>query len=47
MPRLDGDCTVFTAIFEGLDVLLKISKLKTDAKDAPINDVIFKIEKLQ
>ena len=46
MPRLDGDYTVFGEVFEGLDVLLKISKLKTDAKDAPINDVIFEIEKL-
>lgn len=46
LPRLDGDYTVFGEVFEGLDVLLKISKLKTDAKDAPINDVIFEIEKL-
>lgn len=43
LPRLDGDYTVFGEVYEGLDVLLKISKLKTTEKDAPLQPVSFEI----
>jgi len=43
LPRLDGDYTVFGEVYEGLDVLLKISKLKTNEKDAPLQPVSFEI----
>ncbi len=43
LPRLDGDYTVFGEVYEGLDVLLKISKLKTNEKDAPLKPVSFEI----
>lgn len=43
LPRLDGDYTVFGEVYEGLDVLLKISKLKTNEKDAPLQPVSFEV----
>ena len=43
LPRLDGDYTVFGEVYEGLDVLLKISKFKTNEKDAPLQPVSFEI----
>lgn len=43
LPRLDGDYTVFGEVYEGLDVLLKISKLKTNEKDAPLQPESFEI----
>ena len=43
LPRLDGDYTVFGEVYEGLDVLLKISKLKTTEKDSPLQPVSFEI----
>lgn len=43
LPRLDGDYTVFGEVYEGLDVLLEISKLKTNEKDAPLQPVSFEI----
>lgn len=43
LPRLDGDYTVFGEVYEGLDVLLKISKLKTNEKDAPLQPISFEI----
>ncbi len=46
LPRLDNDYTVFGEVYEGLDVLLKISKLKTDDKNAPIDPVVFEIIKI-
>lgn len=46
LPKLDGDYTIFGEIIEGLNVLLNISKLKTNDKDAPLNDIVFEIEKL-
>ncbi len=47
LPRLDGDYTVFGEVYEGLDVLLKISKLKTNEKDAPLQPVSFEIIKIK
>jgi len=46
LPRLDGDYTVFGEVYEGFEVLLRISHLKTNAKDAPLEDVIFDIEEI-
>ncbi len=43
LPRLDGDYTVFGEVYEGLDVLLEISKLKTNEKNAPLQPVSFEI----
>ncbi|MHC5202104.1 peptidylprolyl isomerase [Myroides sp. LJL119] len=45
-PRLDGDYTVFGEVYEGLDVLQKISKVKTDSKDYPIEKVTFEIQEI-
>lgn len=45
-PRLDGDYTIFGEVYEGMDVLLEISKLKTDSLDYPMFPVEFKIIKL-
>lgn len=42
-PRLDGDYTVFGEVYEGLDVLLEISKAKTDPKDFPVVPIGFKL----
>ena len=43
LPRLDGDYTVFGEVYEGFDVLLKISKLKTNEKDAPLKPMSFEV----
>lgn len=42
-PRLDGDYTVFGEVYEGLDVLLWISKVKTDSQDYPLKPVVFEL----
>lgn len=47
LPRLDGDYTVFGEVYEGLDVLLKISKLKTNEKEAPLQPVSFEITEVK
>ena len=48
-PTLDGyyntakkGHTVFAQVFEGMDVVQKISKVKTDEKDKPTEPVIIK-----
>ncbi|MFD2556411.1 peptidylprolyl isomerase [Sphingobacterium tabacisoli] len=46
-PRLDGDYTVFGEVCEGLDVLLKISKVKTDSLDYPIEPIKFTLTVLE
>ncbi|MGO3807050.1 MAG: peptidylprolyl isomerase [Sphingobacterium sp.] len=40
-PRLDKDFTVFGEVYQGLDILLEISKVKTDAKDFPTQKIPF------
>lgn len=43
-PRLDGDYTVFGEVVEGLDVLLKISKMKANARtQRPEKEVRFRL----
>jgi cyclophilin family peptidyl-prolyl cis-trans isomerase len=38
-PHLDGEYTVFGEVIEGLDIVEKISKVKTGIADRPIQDV--------
>jgi len=38
-PHLDGEYTVFGEVIEGIDILDKISKTKTDQNDRPIIDI--------
>ncbi|WP_240452862.1 MULTISPECIES: peptidylprolyl isomerase [Sphingobacterium] len=45
-PRLDGDYTVFGEVYEGMDVLLEISKVKTDSLDYPVLPIEFKLIRL-
>lgn len=46
-PRLDHDYTVFGEIYEGLDVLLNISRVKTDAQDYPLREVRFELSEIK
>lgn len=43
LPKLDGDYTVFGEVIEGLEVLIEISKTKTNEKDAPLKPIWFRI----
>ena len=42
-PRLDGDYTVFGEIYEGLEVIMAISRFKTDKDDYPLSPVTFSV----
>ncbi|QBQ41037.1 peptidylprolyl isomerase [Sphingobacterium psychroaquaticum] len=44
LPRLDGDYTVFGEVYEGFDVLLKISGVTTDKLDYPVEKIPFKLQ---
>lgn len=46
LPRLDGDYTVFGEVYEGFEVLMEISQLQTNAKDAPIYEIPFQITEI-
>lgn len=46
-PRLDKDYTVFGEVIEGLDVLLKISQVKTESGDLPMAEVVFSMSILE
>ena len=39
-PHLDGAYTVFGYVEEGLDVVEKIQRVKTDGLDRPLTDVV-------
>lgn len=47
LPRLDYDYTVFGEVIEGLEVLLKISKVAVNNEDYPIDGVSFRINVLK
>lgn len=42
IPHLDGQYTIFGEVIEGMDVVDKITTLKTDGNDRPTKDVIIK-----
>lgn len=43
LPRLDNEYTIFGEIIEGLDVVLRISKVATDDKDYPLQPIYFEV----
>lgn len=45
-PHLDGEYTVFGEVVEGIEVVEKISLLKTDYNDRPIKDIKMKVRVL-
>lgn len=47
IPSLDGDYTVFGEVYEGLDVVEKISKLKVDKNSRPYTNVIIETKMIQ
>ena len=38
--NLDGNYTVFGQVYEGMDVVNTIAKVKTDSSDKPVEDVV-------
>ncbi len=47
LPRLDGDYTVFGEIYEGLEVIMAISRFKTDKDDFPLSPVRFSVSMIE
>jgi cyclophilin family peptidyl-prolyl cis-trans isomerase len=47
LPRLDGDYTVFGEIYEGLEVIMAISRFKTDKDDFPLSPVKFSVSLIE
>lgn len=45
-PMLDQDYTVLGEVYEGLDVILKIGKLKTAKDEKPLTPVIFSLSQI-
>ena len=46
VPHLDGSVTIFGEVVEGLDIVEKISVVKTDKNDRPLHDVMIKSTKV-
>lgn len=46
VPHLDGSVTIFGEVVEGFDVVEKISLMKTDINDRPLQDVMIKSTKV-
>lgn len=46
-PHLDNSYTIFGEVYEGLEVIDKIARQKTDKNDRPLKDVRMKIEIFQ
>lgn len=47
LPRLDGDYTVFGEIYEGLEVIMAISRFKTDKDYFPLSPVRFSVSVIE
>ncbi|KGE13349.1 peptidylprolyl isomerase [Sphingobacterium deserti] len=46
-PRLDNDYTVFGEVYEGLAVLLEMSRTETDKADYPVKEISFTVEEIK
>ncbi|MCF8231832.1 MAG: peptidylprolyl isomerase [Bacteroidales bacterium] len=46
-PNLDGEYTVFGEVVMGLQILERISKVKTGKKDRPVKPVTMEIKLLE
>jgi len=46
-PHLDGEYTVFGEIYEGLEIIDIIAKVKGDRSNRPLKDVVFSIEMIK
>ncbi|MGN0003826.1 MAG: peptidylprolyl isomerase [Sphingobacterium composti] len=47
LPRLDGDYTIFGEIYEGMEVIMAISRFKTDKDDFPLSPVRFSVSVIE
>lgn len=47
LPRLDQDYVIFGEVVEGLEVLMRISRLAKDAQDFPLEPVRFSVKLMQ
>ena len=45
-PHLDGSVTIFGEVVKGLDIVEKMSKVETDRRDRPLEDVIIESTKV-
>ena len=46
VPHLDGSVTIFGEVVEGLDIVEKMTNVKTDQNDRPLHDIIIKSTKV-
>lgn len=46
VPHLDGSVTIFGEVTEGVDIVEKMSLVKTDKHDRPLHDVVIKSTKV-